>query len=179
MVECRFLQDNADRREIFAVVTGAGPALGFGPLTMGRLYEALFTEPVSNPWGPKGDAALGADLTARASELHPLDDFFRFYEYPPDVVAWIEATPVDDRSEQGTAGSAGRDLDEVARRLGLDRKRLLRAAGTESIVENAFDPAGDPMHRPTFFANWAAGDETFLAINPNAYRFKAWLSMEN
>jgi len=167
--QVQFLQDNRDRRRIFALVTGAGPVLGFGPLTLDAVSAGLYTEPYPSPWHPRGDAALGARLGAQRGELHDLRDFYRFYGYPPETVSWVEATP-----------PGGRDDTEVAARLGIDPDRLYRAAMREALIPGAQDPAGDPMYQDGFADNWAVANPAGqVGINPDAYRFKAWLSLEN
>ncbi|GIH21333.1 hypothetical protein [Rugosimonospora africana] len=50
---------------------------------------------------------------------------------------------------------------------------------SEALVPGAYDPVGDPRHHLGFTSNWAVGDPTGrVSINPDAYRFKAWLSLE-
>jgi hypothetical protein len=165
----RFLQDNRDRRQIFAVVTEGGSALGFGPLALDAIYAGLYTEPYPSPWHPRGDPALGDRLTAHGGDLHDLRDFYRFYGYPPQLVSWVEATPPE-----------GRDETEVAARLGVDPQRLHRAAMREAVIPGAQDPAGDPVYQDGFADNWAVANPAGqVSVNPDGYRFKAWLSLES
>lgn len=177
--DVRFLQSNSDRRQIFAVATGGRPAEGFGPLDVDQVGDELYTDQYPAPYRPVGDAALAADLMARSDEFHPLDDFFHFYGYPPDVIAWIEATELNTSGGGGWYTGGGREAAEVAERLGLDEQRLRDAGMDEGIVPGAYDPAGDPLYQHGFGSNWAVADPSGrVTINPNARRFKAWLSLE-
>ncbi len=178
---CRFLQSNRDRRQIFAVVTGDGPAVAFGSLALNQIYAGLYTEPYPTRWHPRGDEALAVDLAARAGDFHDLDDFYRFHGYSAELIDWVEATPLNIPTEgMGGDMDGGREESEVVERFGLDRERLVDAAFREGIVPGAFDPAGDPLYHVMFDANWAVVDPSgHVRINPKAYRFKAWLSLEN
>jgi len=177
-VTSRFLQNNAERTQIFALASGDGMDVGFGPLAMPQIYLDLYHTTPPSAWHPRGDPALGADLTARAAEFHLLDDFFHVYGYPPDLIAWIEATVLRDPDARGPYDDVGRPAEEVAERLGLDVERLRRAGAAEGIVEGQLDPAGDPLYHYTFGSNWAVADPAGrVTINPNSYRFKAWLSL--
>jgi hypothetical protein len=50
----------------------------------------------------------------------------------------------------------------------------------EAVIPGAQNPAGDPMYQDGFAGNWAVADPAGRAsINPDAYRFKAWLSLES
>jgi hypothetical protein len=88
------------------------------------------------PGGPE----LGAALIARAAEFHPLEDYFRFYKYPPDLITRAEAT------EPHVAGRpfevVGRPSEEAASRFGIDLHRLHAAALEETVTSQA-DAAGD------------------------------------
>jgi hypothetical protein len=146
---------------------------------MDEIYEKRYDSPVPLPWLPRGDEALGARLTAPAAGYHDLADYYRFYGYPPEVIAWIEATELDDPRARGPYHDVGRAEDEVVRRLGLDRDRVHDAAMVEALVPDAQDAAGDPRYHHGFSSNWAVADPTGrVTINPDAYRFKAWLSLE-
>jgi hypothetical protein len=178
----RFLQGNRDRREIYAVVDRGGVGYGYGPLPLEQVDTSLFGGP-SRPsrMGP-GDPALAASLAARADDFHDLEDFFRFYGYPPDVVDWVEAT--DLRGVTGTSQTSfqdgGRDIDEVIDRLGVDSVALYQASDGEIVDPSGFDPEGNPLFYPRFWHNWAIGDLSgWRAINPRNYRFKAWLSFHS
>lgn len=167
-MQVELLQDNVDPRQIFALVSRDGSVLGFGPLEIDLIYVGLYAEPYPSPWHPPGDPALGSALAARRAELHDLGDFYAFYGYPPDLLAWIASTPPE-----------GWDEAEVATRLGIEPERLHRAAMREATVPDAQDPAGDPLYQDGFTDNWAVADPAGqVGINPDAYRFKAWLSLE-
>lgn len=165
--QVELLQDNRDRRQIFALVTRDGSVLGFGPLDMDLIFVGLYAEPYPSPWHPHGDPALGAALAARRGELHDLADFYGFYAYPPGLLAWIASTPLE-----------GWDESEVAGRLGIGPERLHRAAMREAVVPGAQDPTGDSLYQDGFADNWAVANPAGqVRINPDAYRFKAWLSL--
>jgi hypothetical protein len=71
----------------------------------------------------------------------------------------------------------GRDVAEVADRLGVDYATLYQASHQEIAAPGNYDPAGDPLFYPRFWDNWAIGDLSgWRSINPRSYRFKAWLS---
>jgi hypothetical protein len=178
--EVRLVQRNADRTKIFAVVTTADGELGYGPLTIGGVWLDLYDG--SGPEVVPGDPHLGAELTGPAAEVHPLDDYYRFYGYSPDVIEWIEATPLsDERAAQsfGRYEGGGRKSADVAERLGLDLDRLNHDGYDEGVMPGHYDPSGDPAFFPGFGAgNWAVSDPSGrVKVNPNAYRFKAWLSL--
>ena len=101
----RFLQNNRDRRQIYAVVDRGGVGYGYGPLPLEQVDASLFGGPYRPSRVGPGDPALAASLAARADEFHDLEDFFRFYGYPPDVVDWVEAT--DLRGVTGTSKLPG------------------------------------------------------------------------
>jgi hypothetical protein len=173
---CRFLQSNRDRREIYAIVDRGGSPAAYGPLTYEQVDCRLLG--AESRLG-RGDAALAASLLGRGSELHDLDDFYRFYGYPPDVVDWVESTPLRGPEVGSTSWfqGGGRELDDVVRRLGLDRATLYRATHAEVADPGNLDAAGDPVFYPAFWDNWAIGDLSGRrSINPRSYRFKAWLS---
>ncbi len=175
----RFLQSDEDRRQIFAVSTGEGAALGFGPLSMDEIYAERYESPTPLPWFPPGDEALAATLTARAGDFHDLADYYRFYGYPPEVISWIEATELVNPEALGPYHERGRTEAEVVERLGLDRERVHDAAMIEALMPGAYDAEGEPMYHHGFTSNWAVGDPSGrVSINPGAYRFKAWLSLE-
>jgi len=176
---CRFLQNNRDRREIYAMVRRPSGTVAYGPLALEQVDSALFGD-ANRParLGP-GDPALAASLAQRAGEFHDLEDFYRFYGYPPDVVEWVESTDLSDT--HGLSNSwfqrGGRDIDEVAPRLGVDRATLYRAANHEIVDPTGHDPEGNPLFYPRFWRNWAIGDLSgWRSINPRSHRFKAWLS---
>jgi len=150
-----FLQADGDRAKIYASLDNTT----YGPLHLAVIHRtARFEEPA-----------------APAGKLHLLDDFFGFYGYPSNVVAWVDATRLH-IEELGTTG--GRSVPEVARYLGIDPERMAEAANRESVVDGLYDPEGNPIFLDRFEDNWAAGDLTGLYVNPDAYRFKAWLSLE-
>jgi hypothetical protein len=118
-------------------------------------------------------------LAARAGELHDLEDFYRFYGYPPDVVAWVEATQLSDPTARSYSlyQRGGRDIDDVIARLGVDSRALYEASDGEIAVPGHYDPEGNPLFINHFGDNWAIGDLSgWRAIDPRHYRFKAWLS---
>ncbi len=166
------LQHNSDPRQIFLVKTGDGTARASGPL------EYSGHVPVSQ----RSPEELGSWLLEHRDELHELADYFHFYHYPADVVAWIEATPVvGAQVYEFRWARAGRTVVEVAQRLGLDAKVLDQAGADESWGEGAYDAAGDPLYHMSFNGNWAMGEAAYepVRIDPDALRFKLWLSLEN
>lgn len=179
---CRFLQNNRDRREIYAVVRRPGGTVGYGPLALEQVDSGLFGDADRQSRLGPGNAALAASLAERAGEFHDLEDFYRFYGYPSDVLDWVESTDLG-----GTTGPSqtwfqdgGRDIDEVADRLGVDRAALYRAADQEIVDPSGYDPEGNPLFYPRFWRNWAIGDLSgWRSINPRSYRFKAWLSFHS
>ncbi len=177
--EVRLLQRDSVRGEIFALVDDGGAPFGYGPLRLNEIWLQYYADP--SPTDAPGDPELGASLAAGAG-FHLLDDFFRFYGYPDDVIAWIEATPLrDPRPHLGYSPyeGGGREAADVAARLGLDEQRLRLAGYDEGIMHGSYDPAGDEVFYTAFDDNWAVADPTGrVTVNPNAYRFKAWLSME-
>lgn len=179
--DVRLVQRNSAPADIYALVGGPDGPVGYGPLAMDLISVERYADPSrrSRP----GDPALGAELVAAESDFHPLDDFFRFYHYPDDLIEWIEATPLHSEAAREGLGwyeGGGRDSAEVARRLNIDEARLRWAGMEEGAVPGARDPAGDPVYYSGFGGNnWAVADPSGrVTINPNAYRFKAWLSLE-
>ena len=175
----RLLQRNDDRSQIYGLVT-AGAALGVGPLALADIN--LDDLDLALEVGEIADAELGRRLVSDAGAFHPLDAFFHFYGYPPDVIEWIESTPLSDANLPPTAytlyGGGGREVADVAARLQLDPARLQAAASAEGSA-GGVDSAGDPLFYTQFDENWAVADASgYVTINPNAYRFKAWLSLE-
>jgi hypothetical protein len=164
---CRFLQRNDDRRQIFVTVDADGRRVAFGPLGLDEVDCERYVVPGGLVWRGLGDEALARDLSARAGEFHDLDDFYRAYGYPADILDWVEATDL----------RFGREVDEVADRLGLDVALLDEASWQEAHVQGSFDPEGNYLFHHGFGDNWAIGDLSGRSsINPNNYRFKAWLS---
>jgi len=150
-----FLQADDDRALIYASAEGTM----YGPLSLAAIHRTARFEERATP----------------AGKLHLLDDFFGFYGYPSDAIAWVEATRLR-IEELGTTG--GQSVPDVARHLGIDPERLAEAANRESVVDGLYDPEGNPIFLDRFEDNWAAGDLSGLYLNPDAYRFKAWLSLE-
>jgi hypothetical protein len=173
----QFLEEDGDRRRIFALVRGGPDPVGHGPLSLDEVYYERYVAAHLSPDSP-GDRRLGWDL-AVGTGFHDLDDFFRFYGYPADLVGWVEATPLT----VGWHGfyrvrTVGRRLDEVARRFGLGHDRLREAALAEALRPDS-EPSGEVSHYDIFGDNWAVKDHGGrVTINPDAYRFKAWLSLE-
>ena len=174
----RFVQHNQDRRQIYAIAERDGTGVAYGPLPLDEIHEHLYRS--GDRRGP-GDPELARQLAARSGEFHDLDDFFRAYGYPPDVVAWVDATPIDNRrNRSGYFIGGGYDPADVAARLGIDEQVLNEAAWPETYDPRSRDPEGDPMFYDIFWDNWAIGDLSGVRkINPNGYRFKAWLSFNS
>jgi hypothetical protein len=162
------VQATADRRRIYAVATDEhGESLGYGPLTLDQLNVRRLANPYQSVWPPAGSPDLAADIAAHPDAYHRLEAYFHVYGYPADVIAWIGSTPAD-----------GYDYREVAARLGLDEQRLWRAGLLEGETGGT-DAASDTMFFPCLADNWAVTNMTGqVAVNPNALRFKAWLSLE-
>jgi hypothetical protein len=176
---CRFLQSNRDRREIYAVVERDGTGYGYGPLPLEQIDARLFGGPGRPSRLGPGDPALAASLAARAGECHDLEDFYRFYGYPPDVIDWVESTDLrgPDVMSLGWFRAGGRDIAEVSRRLGVDSVALYEGSDGEVADPGNYDPEGNPLFYPEFWENWAVGDLSGRrSVNPRSYRFKAWLS---
>jgi hypothetical protein len=173
--DCRFWQSNHDQREVFAVVTeGRAQPLAYGPLALDEIRADRYLRP--RPWDSAGDPALAADLAARADQFHDLEDFYRFFGYHADVLTWAESTQVNVPARHGMI-QGGRDVADVASRLGLDGERLREAASAESVAPGEVDPEGSPVYHSAFWDNWAVGGPSGpLLVNPASYRFKAWLS---
>jgi hypothetical protein len=175
----RFLQNNQDRREIYAVVERDGAAYGYGPLTLEQVDTALFGGPSRQPRLGPGDPGLAASLASRTGEFHDLEDFYRFYGYPPEAVEWVEQTEMGSLTEPlyTPYQEGGRDVRDVARMLEIDYETLYRGSSTEIVDPTSYDPEGNPPFHRWFWSNWAIGDMSgWRAINPRSYRFKAWLS---
>jgi hypothetical protein len=176
---CRFWQHNRDLRRIFAIVTQADPSpvppVAYGPLTLNQVYEKLYLQPVFG--APASDPALAAELIRRADEFHDLEDFYRYAGYSDEVIAWIEATPINTRDELGYVFPEGRLPYDVAEKLGLDVHRLVEAAWDASVMPRARDPEGRDVFYDRLWDNWAVGNDSgHLTVNPKSYRFKAWVA---
>lgn len=165
--DCWFVQKDDDRRQIFALVRRDGRMVAFGPLTADLVDRGRYEGPRGAAARGQGDEALARELAVRGDEFHDLDDFYPVYGYPPEVLEWVESTDL----------TVGRELDDVARRLGIDRSLLREASWHESHDPGAVDAEGNTLFYPVFWDNWSVGDMAGrYTINPKSYRFKAWLS---
>jgi len=154
-VPAQFVQDDIDRRRIFAQ---PGPApVGYGPLTLDEIRLMRY---------PDEDATR--PCVPLPAGTHPLDDYYTFYGYPPQILDWVAATPPE-----------GYDIHEVVQRLGLDVTALFRDSYTEALMpDGATDAAGDPLFLVGFGDNWAVANLSGqVDIDPRQYRFKAWVSL--
>ncbi|MEU7870314.1 hypothetical protein [Dactylosporangium sp. NPDC049140] len=177
--ECRFVQRHADRREIFAIVTGGPAPGGHGPLPLGHVIRRRFAEARLGRFVPRGDPALAADLAARAGEFHDLDDFYACYGYPREVLDWVARIPRQERDGSGYYEQRGYLSDEAASMLGVDLAVLHASAWKEAVEPGRLDPAGDTLYYTNFAVdmNWAVTAQSGPTwIDVSSYRFKAWLS---
>jgi hypothetical protein len=177
--ECRFVQRHADRREIFAIVTGGPASGGHGPLPLERVTRQRFVKVRAGWLDLPGDPALAADLAARAGQFHDLDDFYAFYEYPREVLDWVARIPRQERDGSGYYEQRGYLSDEAASMLGIDLAVLHASAWKEAVDPSRLDPAGDSVYYANFAVdiNWAVTAESGPTwIDVSSYRFKAWLS---
>lgn len=173
------MQRDADRRDIYALVTGGPLAGAHGPLPLEHITGRRFTRPRPGYRLPPGDPALADDLAARAGQFHDLDDFYTFYGYPQEVLDWLARMPRQEADGKGYYDGSGYRSNEVAAVLGLDLDLLHAAALKEAVDPGRVDPIGDPVFFTNFAVdeNWAVTAESGpVWIDPTSYRFKAWLS---
>jgi hypothetical protein len=108
-----FLQADDDRALIYALADVDGQA------------TARFEEPATP-----------------AGHLHRLDDFFGFYDYPSDVVTFVEATRKG-IAELGTPG--GRSVSAWPRGWASIRTAWPRRPNRESVVDGLYDSEENPV----------------------------------
>ena len=173
------MQRDADRREIYALVTGGPLAGAHGPLPLEHITRRRFTRPRPGYRLPPGDPALADDLAARAGQFHDLDDFYTFYGYPPEVARLVGADAAAGGRREGSLRRVRVPVERGGGRVGPRPGPAARRRLKEAVDPGRVDPIGDPVYFTNFAVdeNWAVTAESGpVWIDPTSYRFKAWLS---